>query len=134
MSLHPKIEADTFPVCNTEFSYVRLMNDSRWPWFILVPKQVDVEELHDLTHTQRSGFMADVNQVSRVVHVTTHCQSVNVAMLGNVVPQLHCHVVARDPGDANWPAPIWGFETVLRYDEMPDSVQNLSTAIEKSFF
>ena len=134
MSLHTKIEADTHPVCTTEFAYVRLMDDSRWPWIILVPKQSDAEELHDLTHSQREGFIADVNQVSRVMQVTTKCQSVNVAMLGNVVPQLHCHVVARNPGDPNWPAPIWGFESALSYDDNLTSVQKLTNAIQKSFF
>lgn len=133
MSLHPRLEADTLPICETTFAYVRLMNDNRWPWVILVPKQGDVEELHDLTHTQREGFMADVNQVIRVVHVTTECQSVNVAMLGNVVSQLHCHVVARHPEDPNWPAPIWGFGSTVSYDDDLISVQNLINAIQRSF-
>ncbi|MFK8075418.1 MAG: HIT family protein [Granulosicoccus sp.] len=133
MSLHPRLEADTLTICETHFAYARLMNDSRWPWVILIPKQNDVAELHDLTHTQREGFMADVNQVSRVVHVTTQCQSVNVAMLGNVVSQLHCHVVARNPGDPNWPAPIWGFESPVSYDNNLTSVQILFNSIQKSF-
>lgn len=133
MSLHPKIEADTLFICDTDHAHVRLMDDCRWPWIILVPLQGDAQELHDLTHKQRESFMADVNQVSRVVQVVTGCQSVNVAMLGNVVSQLHCHVVARNPQDPNWPAPIWGFESAVSYDNNLTSVQNLIISIQRSF-
>ena len=109
------------------------MNDCRWPWIILVPAQADIEELHDLTHSQRECFMSDVNQVSRVVQRTTDCQSVNVAMLGNVVSQLHCHVIARNPGDPNWPNPVWGFESAQPYQEGDVEIQTLVKAIQKSF-
>lgn len=131
MTLHPRLAADTFPICQTPHAHVLLMNDARWPWIILVPRQAGVEELHDLTHTQRDLFMADVNQASRVVQLVTGCQSVNVAMLGNVVAQLHCHVVARNPDDPNWPAPIWGFETAVPYKD--DQPAALMEAIAKSF-
>lgn len=110
------------------------MNDSRWPWIILVPVQSDIEELHDLTHSQRERFMADVNQVSRVLQISTNCQSVNIAMLGNVVPQLHCHVVARNPTDPNWPNPIWGYETATPYLEAENEAHTLVKAIQKSFY
>ena len=75
--------------------------------------------------------MADVNQVSRVMQITTECKSVNVAMLGNVVSQLHCHVVARDIDDPAWPKPVWGFESRVSYgDQMPEL---LLGAVRKSF-
>jgi len=109
------------------------MNDSRWPWILLVPVQADIEELHDLTHSQRERFISDVNQVSRVVQSTTHCQSVNVAMLGNIVTQLHCHVIARNPEDPNWPNPVWGFNSAIPYEKGENEVQNLIDAIKKSF-
>lgn len=131
MSIHPRILADTLEICTTSSAYVRLMNDSRWPWIILIPVQDGIEELHDLTHQQRDSFMADVNQVSRVVQQITACKSVNVAMLGNVVSQLHCHVVARDEGDPNWPAPIWGFGSSKAYGAEP--AKALVSAVRKSF-
>ncbi len=131
MTLHPALVADTLPVCLTDCSQILLMNDSRWPWLILVPVQPDINELHDLTHEQRNAFMADVNQASRVIQKVTACKSVNVAMLGNVVSQLHCHVVARDSDDPNWPRPVWGFETAVPYVEpLP---QSLLDAVRKSF-
>ena len=131
MSIHPHIQSDTLPICTTPNAHVLLMNDSRWPWLILVPVQDAIDELHDLTHAQRDSFMADVNQVSRVVKQLTHCRSVNIAMLGNVVSQLHCHVVARDSGDPNWPRPIWGFESAVPYDS--DEPTRLVAAVRKSF-
>lgn len=109
------------------------MNDSRWPWIILVPIQTGIEELHDLTHSQREDFISDVNQVSRVMQITTECQSVNIAMLGNVVAQLHCHVIARNTGDPNWPNPVWGFDSALPYDGDEHKVEKLVKAISKSF-
>jgi diadenosine tetraphosphate (Ap4A) HIT family hydrolase len=108
------------------------MNDSRWPWLILVPVHPDIEEIHDLTQAQRESFMADVNKVSQVVQTCTDCQSVNVAMLGNVVAQLHCHVVARNPGDPNWPGPIWGFESAIPYADGENEVHALKTAIQSA--
>ncbi len=131
MSIHPQIIADTVPLCETTNAAILLMNDSRWPWVVLVPTVADINELHDLTHEQRNQFMADVNQVSRVVQHQTGCKSVNVAMLGNIVSQLHCHVVARNETDPAWPGPVWGFGLAVAYDNnWPD---RLITALRKSF-
>lgn len=132
MSIDPQIIEDTLPVCTSARSTILLMNDKRWPWLILLPNdRLQSTELHDLTHTERDAFMADVNQVSRVVQHETHCDSVNIAMLGNVVQQMHCHVVARSASDPNWPRPVWGFEQALPYEQgLPD---NLIAAIRKSF-
>jgi len=67
------------------------------------------------------GFLNDVNHVSELVQQHTRCQSVNIAMLGNMVSALHCHVVARDVNDPNWPKPIWGFENAEHYtDDLPE--------------
>jgi len=108
------------------------MNDRRWPWVILVPVQAGIEELHDLTQSQREIFMSEVNKVSSIVQALTGCKSVNVAMLGNVVAQLHCHVIARNPGDPNWPNPVWGFNSALPYTEGKPEAQTLVNAIQKS--
>lgn len=131
MNLHPRILADTLSICDTESAHIRLMNDSRWPWLLLVPLQEGIEELHDLTHAQRDLFMADVNQASRVLQVVTRCKSVNIAMLGNVVSQLHCHVVARDEDDTNWPGPVWGFGSAVPYSG--NQADELMETVRKSF-
>lgn len=132
MSIHPTLLADTLTVCETPQAYVRLMNDSRWPWIILIPKMASIEELHDLPHQDRDLFLADVNQVSRVIKTITHCKSVNIAMLGNVVTQLHCHVVARNEEDPNWPKPIWGYEQAIPYNG--NEPTQLIEALRKTFY
>lgn len=123
MPINQIIEADTLAVCDTQHSHVRLMNDSRWPWLIVLPVNSTACELHHLDGDHRAGYLQDVNTLSKVIQEHTACQSVNVAMLGNVVDALHCHVVARNAGDANWPKPIWGFEKAVPYDgDMPVSL------------
>jgi len=133
MTLDKRLEADTIALCKTASAHVRLMNDSRWPWLILIPVQSGIEELHDLTNAQRDLFMTDVNKASRIMQSTTNCQSVNVAMLGNVVSQLHCHIVARNPGDTNWPAPIWGVGVAQPYDKERSQALDLIRATTESF-
>lgn len=121
MNIDPTIKADTYPVCSTTHSYIRLMDDSRWPWLIVLPRDSDSQELHHLQDVQRVAYLNDINQLSRIIQQHTHCRSVNVAMLGNVVSALHCHVVARDENDPNWPKPIWGFEKAVGYgNNLPD--------------
>ena len=112
------------------------MNDSRWPWLIVLPKDGTATELHRLARAQRSGFLADVNAISEALQHHTACQSVNIAMLGNVVTALHCHVVARNPQDPNWPRPIWGFEQAIPYakNELPEALLDaIKTALNKSY-
>lgn len=116
MSIDPRILTDTIAVCMSASAHVRLMNDARWPWLILIPRQSDISELHQLSRSQRDQFMSDVNQVSRLMQESTACRSINIAMLGNVVSQLHCHVIARNEGDGNWPGPVWGHGTAVAYD------------------
>lgn len=115
----------------TDHAHVRLMNDRRWPWLILIPLAPDIEELHQLSTAQREGFMADVNLLSRELQRLSQCRSINVAMLGNVVSQLHCHVIARDEGDPNWPAPVWGHGTAVPY--VAEQMHGLSESIRQVF-
>ena len=84
------------------------MDDARWFWAIIVPNHEGATELHDLTAAERNGLMADAAQLSKAIAAITQCRSVNIAMLGNVVRQLHCHVVARNETDPAWPGPVWG--------------------------
>ncbi|MFK7993879.1 MAG: HIT domain-containing protein [Granulosicoccus sp.] len=123
--IDPTIAADTLFVHSTDYSHIRLMNDSRWPWLIVLPRHSDCQELHHLDESLRTGFLADINLLSEIMQRYTQCQSVNIAMLGNVVAALHCHIVARDKDDPNWPRPIWGFEYAVPYDDnLPDGLIN----------
>ena len=132
MNLDPRLARDTRPLLETEHAVVLLMNDSRWPWLILVPPDARVTELHHLEHAVRDGFMHGVAIASAALQAATGCTSTNVAMLGNIVAQLHCHVVARSPGDPNWPSPVWGYETAEPYakGEEPSFLRPVVTALQ----
>ena len=110
-SLDPRLDADTLAVAQLPLSSLRLMNDSRWPWLILVPRIADACELHDLTEADQQQLMREAALMGRVLKRATSCEKINTAAIGNIVRQLHVHVIARRQGDANWPGPVWGFGT-----------------------
>lgn len=105
--LHPQLAADTFPVGSLELCDLLLMNDSNYPWLILVPKVPDVREIHALTPGDQQKLMTEITLVSRQLERLTNADKINVAALGNMVPQLHVHVIARFETDAAWPGPVW---------------------------
>lgn len=107
--LDPRLRADTLPVCQTDSGTLRLMNDRRWPWLVLVPAVAGAVELHDLPASAAALVHADTDRVAAVLKRVTGCAKINTGALGNIVRQLHVHIVARDEGDANWPGPVWGF-------------------------
>ena len=88
---------------------LRVMNDSRWPWLVLVPQRPDVSELFDLSPLDQSMLSVETNMVAAALKQVTSATKINVAAIGNIVRQLHVHVIARREGDANWPGPVWGF-------------------------
>jgi diadenosine tetraphosphate (Ap4A) HIT family hydrolase len=112
-----KLKADTFEVCNLKFSKVLLMNDITYPWLILVPQKENVTELTDLSREDQHILMSEIAQVSDVLKSITAADKMNIATLGNVVPQLHVHVIARFKNDAAWPAPVWGKSPAIVYGE-----------------
>jgi diadenosine tetraphosphate (Ap4A) HIT family hydrolase len=115
--LHHQLAADTARVCDLPLSTVLLMNDARFPWLILVPRQTDVREIADLGARERGTLMEEIALVSNVLREVAPCDKLNVAALGNLVPQLHVHVVARVEGDAAWPKPVWGSGQAKPYDD-----------------
>ena len=106
-SLHPQLQADTAPVGDLALSRLLAINDADYPWLILVPRRAGVVEIADLGD-EAAALMAEIVTVSRVLEDVTGCDKLNVAAIGNVVPQLHVHIVARRKGDPLWPKPIWG--------------------------
>lgn len=113
--LDPRLESATLPVLWLGLCELRLQNDARWPWVVLVPQRTGVEEFHDLSPLDQAMLTFEANVVSRALKNVSSCQKINIGMLGNVVPQLHLHIVGRSRGDANWPGPIWGFGTSEPY-------------------
>jgi diadenosine tetraphosphate (Ap4A) HIT family hydrolase len=114
-ALDDRLAADTAPVAALDLSDVRLMDDARFPWLVLVPRRPDVGELIDLDQNDRSLLMEEIAAASRALRAATSCAKLNVGALGNVVRQLHVHVVARSKGDPAWPGPVWGSGAAIAY-------------------
>ena len=106
-SLHPRLRDDTIPVCDLALSRLLAMNDADFPWLILVPRQPGASDIIDLG-SEQSVLMDELSMVSHALKNETQCDKLNVAALGNLVPQLHIHIVARRVGDLLWPKPVWG--------------------------
>jgi len=115
--LHPRLAADTFPVGDLKLCRVLLMNDVRFPWLILVPRKTGVRELFELSSKERSQLIDEVSQAERTLTNIVPWDKLNVGALGNVVPQLHIHVLARRVNDAAWPRPVWGCGKAEPYDK-----------------
>jgi diadenosine tetraphosphate (Ap4A) HIT family hydrolase len=115
--LHPKLEADTTMVADWALSRVLLMNDARYPWLILVPRRAGTSELHDLKHAERMVLIEEMNRAGGGLKSLTAAAKINIGALGNMVPQLHIHVVARNKSDAAWPGPVWGQGVPLAYEQ-----------------
>jgi diadenosine tetraphosphate (Ap4A) HIT family hydrolase len=106
-SLHPQLNRDTVSLGDLALSRVLVNNDANYPWLILVPRRPDLVELIDLDGAAQAQLMTEVTHVARALRDVTACQKLNVAALGNMVPQLHVHVIARFRHDAAWPNPVW---------------------------
>jgi diadenosine tetraphosphate (Ap4A) HIT family hydrolase len=106
--LHPQLGQDTAPVGDLVLSRVLASRDASYPWIILVPRRAGVVEIIDLDEADRATLMAEIAEVSDALKRFTACDKLNIAAIGNVVPQLHVHVVARRKDDAAWPRPVWG--------------------------
>lgn len=106
--LHPRLSADTVPVGTLPLSRVLLMNDLAYPWCILVPQRNAIREIHELAADDQLQLLQEISGVSSAMAAAFAADKMNVAALGNVVPQLHVHVIARFEADPVWPAPVWG--------------------------
>jgi len=115
--LHPRLEADTKQIAEWGLSRVLLMNDARYPWIILVPRRAGLSEIHDLKHAERMVLIEEINRASAGLKFATDAAKINIGALGNLVPQLHIHVVARHESDAAWPGPVWGHGAAVAYEE-----------------
>ncbi len=113
--LDKRLQADCLPVCDLGLSRVLLMNDSRWPWVILVPRIDMAVEIHHLHTDNQTRLLHETSRVADILAVITDCEKINTGALGNIVRQLHVHVIARNSGDENWPGPVWGYGTRQPY-------------------
>lgn len=115
--LHPQLKRDCLDLGRFKLCRLLLMNESRYPWFILVPERVGISEIYRLDESDQGLLMRESSLLARGVAEAFAADKMNIAAIGNIVPQLHVHHIARHRGDPAWPAPVWGKFDPLPYDE-----------------
>ncbi len=131
-TVDPVIEQNSVFIRNMSLSTIFLKNDKENPWFILVPRKPGAIELIDLSHEEQSLLMEEISLVSEFIKSHYRPHKLNIGSLGNIVQQLHIHVIARNPTDRAWPGPIWGSPTTTEFDdiELENIKSNFSEFIE----
>jgi diadenosine tetraphosphate (Ap4A) HIT family hydrolase len=130
--LHPQLARDTIVMGDLPLSRVLIVNDANWPWLLLVPRRDDVNEIIDLDEVAQAQLMTEIARIARALKTVTACDKLNIAALGNVVSQLHVHVIARRTGDAGWPKPIWGAAAPLPHDK--GELERFTAAIRRKIW
>lgn len=120
-ALDPRLQNDTIFIGRLPLSQVLLMNDSRYPWVILVPARIDAFEIYHLSEKDRLQLAKESSWVLEKMADLYSADSMNVASLGNVVAQLHVHHIARYRTDPAWPGPVWGHSPAVKYT--PDALE-----------
>ncbi len=131
-SLNRQLEQDTINIGDLPLSRVLVVNDANYPWLMLVPRRVDAKDLIDLNEVEQSQLMSEINRVARVLQDVTKPDKLNIAALGNVVPQLHVHVIARRTTDPAWPRPVWGVVPPLAHD--PQEIEHFIRALRRQIW
>jgi diadenosine tetraphosphate (Ap4A) HIT family hydrolase len=116
-TLHPTLARDTVPVTRLALCRVLLMNDRRFPWLILVPEREGAREIHQLSAADRAVLIEEIARAGEALSTLCQPDKINIGALGNVVPQLHVHAVARFVADPAWPGPVWGSGPAVPYAE-----------------
>lgn len=116
-ALDPRLATDTRLAASLPLCDVLLMNDARYPWLVLVPRRTGLVEITDLTDNEQALLWQEVNQAGRALRAAASFDKLNLGALGNIVRQLHVHLVGRGEGDAAWPGPVWGHGQAQAYAE-----------------
>jgi diadenosine tetraphosphate (Ap4A) HIT family hydrolase len=129
-SLHPQLKQDTVDIGDLPLSKVLVIKDANYPWLLLVPRRPEKVEIIDLDEVEQSQLMVEISRTA--LKEITKCDKLNIAALGNLVPQLHVHVIARRTGDAAWPRPVWGAVPPLAHDAA--EVQHFISALRRKIW
>lgn len=129
--LHDRLAVDTVFIADWTLCRVLLMNDARYPWLILVPRRAAAVEIFDLGPEDRERLIAEIALAGERLKHFSQAAKINIGALGNLVPQLHIHIVARNPGDAAWPGPVWGAGAPQPYEAR--AIGALAREIVKTF-
>ncbi|MDM4770515.1 HIT domain-containing protein [Solimonas sp. SE-A11] len=116
-ALHPRLNADCIVAGDWPLSRLLLMNDSQYPWYILVPRRADIREIHELDAADQTQLFRESMILSRALAQAYKGDKLNIAALGNMVSQLHLHHIVRFTSDAAWPSPVWGKHPAVPYSE-----------------
>jgi diadenosine tetraphosphate (Ap4A) HIT family hydrolase len=114
--LDTRLAADSVLIADGPLSQIRLMNDDRFPWVVLVPRVANASEWIDLDGSQQRLLLAEINQISQHLKQKPNVTKLNIGALGNIVRQLHIHLIGRNENDAAWPGPVWGSGKAQRFD------------------
>src|SRR5437016_5512458 len=131
-SLHSQLKKDTIDIGDLPLCKVLVIKDAHYPWLLLVPRREGAVEIIDLDEVAQAQLMTEISRVSRALKEVTKCDKLNVAALGNLVPQLHVHVIARRTSDAAWPRPVRGVMPPLAHDA--EEVQNFINALRRKIW
>uniref|UniRef100_Q07H51 Histidine triad (HIT) protein n=1 Tax=Rhodopseudomonas palustris (strain BisA53) TaxID=316055 RepID=Q07H51_RHOP5 len=131
-SLHSQLQKDTVDIGDLPLCRVLVIKDANYPWLLLVPRRAEVSEIIDLGEVEQAQLMTEIARVGRALKDITKCDKLNVAALGNMVPQLHIHLIARRSSDAAWPRPVWGVMPPLAQD--PEELQNFISALRRQIW
>jgi diadenosine tetraphosphate (Ap4A) HIT family hydrolase len=116
-SIHPQLTQASLPVCELPLSSVWLMNNQRFPWLLLIPRRDGVQEIIDLPPGEQTQLWREIAAASHLLRSLFSPDKLNVASIGNLVPQLHIHVIARFKTDEAWPKPVFGFAPPIPYSQ-----------------
>ena len=130
--LAPQLQRDTHAVTRLALCSVRLLNDARFPWLVLIPRLPDAREVHRLTAEQQRQLIDESSHAAAALEALYRPDKINLGALGNLVPQLHWHVVARFVDDPCWPGPVWGCGQAMPYGpaELEIRIGELRGALE----
>ena len=134
-ALDSRLQQDTLPVGDFPLCRLLLSNDARYPWFILVPRRAGVSEVFDLSAEDQAQLWRETTMLAAVLKDAFSADKLNVATLGNVVSQLHMHVIVRKRDDGAWPAPVWGKFAALPYEpeQVAALIERLRLALPEDF-
>ena len=131
-SLHAGLGHGTVTLGDLPLCRVLLVKDANYPWMMLVPRRPDIVEIIDLDEVAQAQLMTEITRTARAIKTVTQCDKLNIAALGNAVPQLHVHVVARRHGDPAWPRPVWG--TVPPVAPDAEELERLATGLREQIW
>jgi diadenosine tetraphosphate (Ap4A) HIT family hydrolase len=129
--LNPHLASDSIEIIDLDLSKMLLMNDCRYKWLILVPRRTEISEIHHLQPNDQILLLTEIGKVAKFLEAEFQPTKINIGALGNIIPQLHIHIVARNHSDPAWPGPVWGHSPPVEY---PTAIaRNLAQKIVNSF-